>query len=89
MANRYLKDPQAHLDYAVDWSPWLDGDTIASVAWTVPAGLTLESQSHTATVATAWLSGGEVGVTYTVVCEVTTAAGRVDDRTLVIECKNR
>ena len=89
MANRYIKDPQARLDYAVDWSLWLSGDTIASVAWTVPAGLTMESQSHTATVATVWLAGGEVGATYTVVCEVTTAAGRTDDRTLEIICVQR
>lgn len=83
MANgRYIKDPQAALDYAVDWVAWLAGDTIASVAWTVPPGLTLDAQSHTATVATVWLSGGTDGQVYAVTCGVTTAAGRVDERTI-------
>jgi hypothetical protein len=81
---RVLKDPDAILDYAVDWEAWLGTDTIASVAWTVPAGLTLDAQSHTDTVATVWLSGGTAGQSYALGCAVTTAGGRVDERTLTI-----
>lgn len=88
------KDPNAVLDYHVCWQDWLAGDTIASAAWTVPVGLTKDSQSinsgavtidgtsHPAnSVATVWLSGGTAGQEYSVVCRVTTAAGRINDRT--------
>ena len=84
-----LKDPHATLDYGVDWATWLGADTIASVTWVVPAGLTLVSQSNTTTVAYVWLSGGTAGTTYQVVCRVTTAGGRIDDRTLELICKER
>jgi hypothetical protein len=44
------KDPEARLDYSFDWSEWLPaGCVIASVAHTVPAGLTLLAQSYTST----------------------------------------
>lgn len=84
-----VKDPDATLDYGIDWSEWLGADTIASVTWVVPAGLTKESQSNTTTAAYAWLSGGTAGETYPVVCRITTAAGRIDDRTLEIVCRER
>jgi hypothetical protein len=86
---RFMKDPDAVLDYAVDWEAWLGTDTIASVAWSAPAGLTLDAQSHTDTIATVWLSGGTAGAQYVVGCAVTTAAGRVDERSLTIVCMNR
>jgi hypothetical protein len=80
------KDPQATLDYRFDWSAWLDVDTIVSVTWTVPAGITQTATSNTTTTATIWLSGGTVGTRYSVVCRVTTTAGRIDERTLRIDC---
>lgn len=77
------KDPQALLDYTVDWSSWLVGeDQIASVSWTVPAGITQFAATFTGTTATIWLSGGSAGESYDVVCHVVTDEGREDDRTL-------
>ena len=38
-----FKDPDEVLDYRVDWSARLDGDTIASSTWEVLAGLTKDS----------------------------------------------
>lgn len=87
--NRWTKDPDALLDYAVDWEPWIGADTISSATWTVPAGLTLEAQSETDTVATVWVSGGTEGSTYTLTCHVVTAGGREDDRSLVLRCEER
>ena len=53
------------LDYTIDWGwgtdGWLGADTISAVDWTVPAGLTLDSDTNTTTTATAWLSGGTGG----------------------------
>ena len=84
-----VKDPDATLDYAVDWAPYLDNDTIESVLWTVPAGLSLTAQSNDDTVATVWLSGGTVGISYEVVCRITTMAGRIDDRTISVLIVNK
>lgn len=96
------KDPHAVVDYHAAWSDWLDGDTIASVVWTVSTGLTKDSQavnsgavtidgvSHPAnSVATAWLSGGTAGQSYTVACRITTAGGRTDERTFRVVVRER
>ena len=61
-----VKDPQATLDYRFDWSAWLTPDTISSVTWTVPAGITQTAATNTTTTATIWLSGGTVGTRYTI-----------------------
>ncbi len=85
----YTKDPAAVLDYAVDWSAWLGDDTITASTWTAAAGITIDSDTHTATVATVWLSGGTAGEKYAVVNHVTTAQGRQDERTLTIVVVNK
>ena len=81
----FIKDPDATLDYTVDWSEWLGEDVIESADWVAPAGLTVESESHTATTATVWLSGGQAGREYAVVSRIVTAGGREDDRTITIK----
>lgn len=87
---QFLKDPNATLDYTVDWADWMPaGDSITTVTWVVPAGLTKTTQTNTATAATAWLSGGTVGTRYVVVCRITTVDGRIDDRTLQIDVQER
>lgn len=85
----FTKDPNAILDYKIDWATWLGVDTIATVAWTVPTGITKDSQSNTTTTATIWLSGGTALATYELVCRITTAAGRQDDRTIGIRMEQR
>ncbi len=61
----FIKDPQAVLDYSVDWSAWLaQGETIAASRWTATTGITIAATpapSFTPTTATVWLSGGAVG----------------------------
>lgn len=86
---KFFKDPDSTLDYIVAWSQWLGTDTIVSVEWTVPAGLTQESATATTTAATVWLSGGTAGEDYTVGCRITTTAGRIDERSIVIQCRER
>lgn len=88
----YQHDPDAKLDYAVNWAAWLGDDTIASSDWVVPAPLVLEetpAPSYNDTATTAWISGGEVGARYRVVNRIVTAAGRVDDRTVTLVCMDR
>jgi len=85
----FEKDPEAVLDYTVDWEAWLDGDTIYTSAWTVPTGITKDSDSNTTTTATIWLSGGTAGELYKVKNHIVTAAGREDDRTINIHVVNK
>lgn len=89
---RYTKDPDAKLDYAIDWTAWLvDGDTLTAATWTVPTGITqaTPAPSVAANKATIWLSGGTVGTSYLITCHGTTAQGREDDRSITILVKNR
>jgi len=85
------KDPQAVLDYTIDWTKWLDeaGDAIATSTWIVPTGLTKVTETNTTKLATVWLSGGTVGTNYTVTNRITTAAGRTDDRSITIRVQER
>ena len=90
MANRFDKDPASVLDYQWDWSDWLPtDDTIASATVTADAGLTVDSSSNTTTAVTAWLSGGTVGQTYAVTCQIVTTDARTDERTIRISVKDR
>ena len=84
MPKKFTKDPDAVLDYQIDWSDWLDDDTISSSAWTVPAGITKDSDSNTTTATTIWISGGTAGAGYNIINRIVTAGGRTDDRTIRI-----
>lgn len=89
-----LKDPDARLPFAVDWSEWLtnEGDTAASATWIVPTGLVKETSpapTLAAGKATVWLSGGTDGADYLVTCRMTTTGGRVDDRTIRVQIRER
>lgn len=83
------KDPDAVLDYVVNWATWLDGDTISTSAFTVPAGITKDSESNTTTTATVWLSGGTAGTWYAILNRITTAAGRTNDQTIYVQVKEQ
>ena len=56
----FTKDPDAVLDYSVDWSAWLAGDEIASSLWLLEEGAILEqvTDTMTATKTTVWLQSG-------------------------------
>lgn len=88
---RFVKDPNANLPYSVDWSGWLpSGETVDSVTWTVPSGITQVSASHTTTAATVRLSGGTAGTSYQLACRVTTTpSGYIDERTIEIVVAER
>lgn len=82
----FTKDPDAKLDFTLDWALFLGADTIATSAWTLPSGITQSSPapSNTATTTTIWLTGGTLGLEYELVNRITTAGARTDDRTLRI-----
>lgn len=90
MPSIFIKDPSAILDYSVDWTGWLaSGDTIVTSSWTVPEGITEDSESQTTTTATIWLSGGTEGEDYTLVNKIATAGGRTEERTITIKVRER
>lgn len=82
----FRKDPDAVLDYALDWATqWLaSGETITTSVWTVPTGITEDSDSFNDSVTKVWLSGGTAGTTYTIANKITTSAGRTDERSFDI-----
>jgi hypothetical protein len=82
----FTKTPEGILDYVIDWSAWLDSDTISTSVWSVDSGLTNVSDSNTTTAATIWLSGGEDGTSYNVRNTITTAGGRTEIRSFKINC---
>jgi hypothetical protein len=55
----------------------------------VSAGITLDSEANNTTTATAWISGGSVGRSYEVTNRITTALGRIVDRTIVLKVIER
>lgn len=90
MTQIFTKDPNAVLDYSIDWSSWLQtNETISTSTWTVQTGLTKDSSSNTTTVATVWLSGGTAGNTYTAMNRIVTNQNRTEDRTIYIRVEER
>jgi hypothetical protein len=83
----FEKDPDATLDYRFNWSAWLSGDEIATSSFLLPDGLTEVSSSNTALTATILVAGGTSCQRYRVTNRITTVAGRVTDRTVVIAVK--
>lgn len=88
----FIKDPQAVLDYSVDWTDWLGtSETIVTSTWTAPDGLTVNSNTHDDKIATAWIQGGTVGKEYRLVNRIVTSntPSRTDERTVTILVENR
>ena len=81
----FRKDPDSVLDYGIDWSIWLaSGETISTSAWTVPVGITKDSDSKGDTSTLIWLSGGAAGSTYELANKIVTSDNRTVERTIEI-----
>lgn len=83
----YEKDPSDVADYGRDWSDLLEADTISSSTWTVPAGLTKDSQTNDTTTTTVWLSGGTALEDYVCVNRIVTAGSRTFERSITIQVR--
>ena len=87
-----IKDPDATLDYGVDWSSYLAaGESLSQSAWSVaPAGeLVLTGEASGATSASVLVAGGTRGRVYRLTNRVTTSAGRTDDRSITIRVEEK
>ena len=84
-----VKDPQAILDYYIDFSSWIPaGDTVDTFAAT-GTGVTVDSYTVVDGVMQIWVSGGVLGVVGHVIGRLTTVQGRTDERTVYFRIKNR
>lgn len=86
------KDPDAVLDYSIDWSSWLGEDTISTSAWVVTgpdSALAVDNDTNDTTTATVWLSGGTANNVYYARNRITTAGFRTEDRTITLTVANR
>jgi hypothetical protein len=88
---RFEQDPDAVLDYTLDWVDYLvEDDFIVDVAFTTSdVALVVNSENFTNTWTSVWLSGGLLAVSYSVVCHITTDAGRQDDRTFMLTIRQK
>ena len=86
----FTKDPDAVLDYSIEWSKWLAGDQIQTSTRTAgDPDLQAANETNTATRTTVWLSGGTAGQSYTVTNHITTVGGCTDERSFTIQVENR
>lgn len=90
----YLKDPNASIDYAIDWgAAYLSGQQITTSSWRVepvaPLGVQVTGSFHDATRTSVTLAGGEPGSMYRIVNRVTLSDGRSDERSLSLRVDAR
>ena len=85
---QFIKDPDAVLDYKMDWTAWLgDTDIIVASSWEVDSEeIVVDSDSFTDTDTTVWLSGGLNRKKYLITNSIETDDGRKDDRSFLIKC---
>lgn len=89
----YVKDPQARVDHAIDWSAYLAGQSLVASLWTVDpqeaGGLAVDTDMFEAQRSSARLSGGIVGRVYRLTNRVTLSDGQVDERTATMRVEER
>ncbi len=76
------QDRDETLNYQVDWTAWLNGDTISSASY-VARNVTLESSNNTTTATEVYVTGTNGYVVTT----ITTALGLVKQMTLTFREK--
>ena len=98
------KDKDEIVDYSIDWSRFLDDDTIAGVTWfvddaddvktqlddaSVVNGLQFVTGTNTTTVATARFSLGTNNIRYKITCRVSTVEGLQYERSVYLRIKEK
>ena len=85
----FKHDPNAVEVYRFDWSAWLEGDEIAQAVAIAGDGLAAEVIANADGAVDVRVSGGVAGTLSRVTCRVTTAGGRVQDRSIPFEVVER
>lgn len=89
-----LKDPEAALDYAVDWgAEYLNGDLISQSSWQVvpveTGGLEVVGNRFDERLSTVTAAGGVPGHVYQLTNHVVLSSGLSDSRSIVIRVEKR
>lgn len=89
-----LKDPDAVLDYMIDWgAEYLGADVLTASAWSVtpdePGGLAVMLGAFDERAASVKASGGIAGHVYRIVNRVELISGRVDSRSIIVRVEKR
>ena len=92
--NLLLKDPEALLDYSVDWgADYLTGDVLTESGWTVspaePGGVSIMSSRFDLLLSTVEVGGGQPGHIYRLTNHVVTGEGREDSRSIMLRVEKR
>jgi hypothetical protein len=90
----YLKDPDARVDYAIEWQGgYLDGQAVAASSWSVTPteenGLWVTETSFDLTRTGVTVEGGISGHAYRLSNRVTLSDGRVDERSITLRVEER
>ncbi len=98
------KDKDEVLDYSIDWSRFLDTDTISSVIWYIDAadgtktqvssndivnGLQFVQGTNTNTVSTIRFGLGTNNIRYKITCKITTNGGLQYERSVFLRIKEK
>ena len=76
-------DPDSVLDWAWDWSDWLEStDSLSDHTATPESGITVSSSSIIGDNVVVWITGGTPGTTYSVTVHAITTEGREIDRSV-------
>ena len=89
-----LKDPDAVLDYMIDWgAEYLGVDQLSSSDWSVipdePGGVAVVLSDVDGRSATVKASGGVPGRVYRIVNRVELISGKVDSRSITVRVEKR
>ena len=87
----FKKGPTEVMDYTLEWDAFLVDDTISgTTTWTVPAGITKDSQAGGVTsLQSVWISGGTIGQRYKISNTIVTTAGVTAKRSFYIDVVER
>lgn len=89
-----LKDPDATLDYLVDWgAEYLGTDELTASHWAVspdePGGIAIVESAFDGKSATVMAGGGIPGRVYRLINRVELVSGRLDSRSVVLRVEKR
>lgn len=100
--SEFEKQPSENKDYDYDWTLWMpSGDNISSSVVTADTGVTLGTKQQGDYIDGVWtesttgksikqfISGGTDGTNYKVTCVMTTTAGRIDEREIIIMVREK
>ena len=88
-----LKDPQARVDHAIDWSAYRAGQSLIASDWMVEpeeaGGSVVEASAFEAQRSSARVTGGRVGQVYRLTNRVTLSDGQADERSVTMRVEER